>query len=435
MDSQPDKKKTAGMDRQIKKKKWPPKKIALVAGAVLFVAFAVYVLVFAFRTPTLNVKKDRLTISPVTKGPFQEFIPVMGAVLPKNSYVLTANEAGRVEEVYREAGTMVKKGDRLLKMTNPQTVQEVMWRESDFYNASNNLRQTRLNLEQYRMSLKRDLNDIEGQLQQQKRTYDRYEQMHKADLVSDHEYELAKDQYDFLVKKKEIMLEGQKSDLEFREAQLKALEEAVARLGDSLVLVKARLEDLYVKAPISGYLTALNPLIGEFRASGQPLGQIDVLDSNKVRAQVDESYLPRVREGLIGKFTIGMETDTTGKDTYGLIVRKVYPEVLNNRFEFDLDFSGKEPKGITRGQTLHIQLLLGGLSEAVLLPRGGFYESSGGNWVFVLDPSGRFALRRAIKLGRQNPQDYEVLEGLKPGEKVVTSSYENYGKIDRLILQ
>ncbi len=423
------------MDRQIKKRKWPPKKIALVAGVVAFAAFAVYVLLFAFRTPTLNVKKDRLTIAAVTKGPFQEFIPVMGTVMPKNSYILTANEAGRVEEVYREAGTMVKKGDRLLKMTNPQTVQEVMWRESDFYNASNNLRQTRLNLEQYKMSLRRDLNDVENQLQQQKRTFDRYEQMHKSELISDHDYELAKDQYNFLVKKKEITLEGQKSDLEFREAQLKALEDAVARLADSLSLVRERLENLYVKAPISGYLTALNPQIGEFRTAGQPLGQIDVLDSNKVRAQVDESYLPRVAEGLVGKFTLGLDSDRTGAESYNLVVRKVYPEVLNNRFEFDLEFQGREPRGITRGQTLHIQLLLGGLAEAILLPRGGFYESTGGNWVFVVDPSGKFALRRTIKLGRQNPQDYEVLEGLKPGEKAVTSSYENYGKIERLVLK
>jgi HlyD family secretion protein len=416
------------MDRQIKKKFWTLKRILIISASGLFLVFAVYVFLFKFRVPTLNVEKDRITISTVTRGPFQEFIPIMGNVLPKTTYYLTADEGGRVEAIFKEAGTMVRKGERLLKLNNPQLVLDIMWRESDFFQASNNLRQTRLSMEQYKMQLRQQLNEVENQVQQQKRVYERQTEMFKWDLVSKHDFELSKDQYEFLVRKKEITVETQANDLSFRDAQVKALEDTVKRLEESLALAKQREDNLYIKAPISGYLTALQAEIGESKQQGIRLGQIDVLESNRVRARIDEYHLPRTKEGLSGEFKLGA-------DTYKLLVRKVFPQVQDGAFEVDLDFVGAEPRDITRGQTLHIQLYLSGLAEAVLLDRGGFYETTGGNWVFVVDASGGFAVKRPVKIGRQNPEKYEILEGLQIGEKVVTSSYENYGKIERLVFK
>jgi len=417
-----------GMDRKIEKKFWTPKKIALIAGSILFVVFAVYVFVFKFRTSTLNIEGDRIQISTVTKGPFQEFIAIMGGVIPRNTYFLDALEGGAVEQIYVQAGTMIKAGDPILRLSNNNTLIDTMWKESEMFTASNNLRQTRLAMEQYKMQIRQNMNEIENQLQQEKRKYDRYSELVKTDLVSRHEYEIQKDQYEYLVRRREIMGETQKNDLAFRELQLEALEQSVGRLQENLNMVKKRLENLIVKAPVTGYLTSMTAQIGESKSPGTRLGQIDILEGYKVRAPIDENYLPRIEIGRTGSF------DLAGQK-YNLTVRTVFPEVRDNRFEVDLDFSGAEPKGITRGQTLHIDLNLSDQTEALLLAKGGFYSSTGGNWVYLVDPSGKFAVKRTIKLGRQNTQEYEVIEGLKPGEKVITSSYESFGDIDRLVIK
>ncbi len=417
-----------GMDKQIEKKKWTPKKIAIIAGSAIFVLFVIYIFLFKFRVSSLNVEKERITISEVAKGPFQEYIAIMGKVLPRNIWELSSDEGGTVEEIFVEAGTMVKKGDRLLRLNNSTLVTNVMWREADFFTATNNLRSTRLSMEQYKMNLRKDLNDIDNQLLQQKRIYDRYTEMNKSELISRHEYELAKDQYDYLVKQREITLESQKTDLEFRELQLKSLEESVLRLQESLAMLKRQMENLVVRAPISGYLTSLDAQIGASKRSGDKFGQIDVPGEYKARAEIDENYLPRVQADRTGEFEFADKT-------YKVVVRRVFPEVRDNRFEVDLDFVDKPPAGITRGQTYHIQLNLSDLTEAVLVAKGGFYQSTGGNWVFVVDKTGKYADKRMIKIGRQNVRDYEVLEGLKPGDRVVTSSYESFGNVDRLILK
>jgi HlyD family secretion protein len=417
-----------GMDKQIKKKKWPPRKIAALVCAVAFIAFAVYVFAFKFRTSSLNVETDRLTISTVTKGPFQEFTAVMGNVVPRYQYFLSALEGGSVEQLYIEAGTMVKKGDPILRLSNTNTNLDIMWREADFFQASNNLRSTRLAMEQYKMSLRKELNDVENLLQQEKRKFDRYAEMFKNDLLSQHEFEVEKDQYEYLVRKKDITIESQKKDLEFRETQLQALEGSVGRLQESLDTLKKKLENLVVRAPINGYLTALDAEIGQIKASGARLGQIDVLEDFKVRARIDEHYLPRIETGKKGNFELaGLKGS--------LVVSKVFPQVTEGQFEIDLDFEGTKPPGITRGQTFHINLNLSDITEAVLLSKGGFYPSTGGNWAYIVDKSGKYAFKRDIKLGRQNTQEYEVLEGLDPGERVITSSYESFGNIDRLVFK
>lgn len=417
-----------GMDRKIKKKKWPPKKIATFAAAGLFVIVVVYMLIFGVSKSTLNVKAERLTISTVRRGPFQEFIPVMGNVLPIYQFYLSAEEGGTVEEIYIEAGNVVEKGDKILKLANTDLLINSMWREAELFQQVNNLRNTRLDMERYRLQLSQELANIDNDLQQQKRTFERYEKLYADDLISEHEYELARDQYEYLKKRRELTVESQQKDLEFRRSQVEALEEQVNRMQGNLEIIQGRLDKLTIRAPVSGHLTSLNAEIGQSKSAGQNIGQIDVFEGFKVRAQIDEHYIARVEVGRSGEFEFAGEK-------YQLKVTKKYPEVTEGSFEVDMEFVDEEPEGITRGQTLHIRLELGDISEALLLPKGGFYQTTGGNWVYVVDKSEETALKRRIRLGRQNPEVYEVLEGLEPGEKVITSSYESFGDMDRLVLK
>ncbi|MFH1214432.1 MAG: efflux RND transporter periplasmic adaptor subunit [Candidatus Neomarinimicrobiota bacterium] len=417
-----------GMDRIIEKKKWTWKKISLIAVAVIFIASIVYLFLFQFKTSALNVERERLTIATISRGPFREFIPVVGNVLPINTFYLSAVEGGRVEEIYLEAGSMVKKGDKILKLGNTSLLLDIMWREAELFQQSNNLRNTQLSMEQQRLSLKSQVADIEFQLQQQKRIFDRSAELYKKEMLSRQEYEAAQDQYEYLKKRRELTAESQKNDMEFRKAQIESLRSSLKRMEDNLSIAKQKLDNLTVKAPISGHLTALDAEIGQTKSPGERLGQIDVLDGFKVRANIDEHYLPRVENGKTGEFDLSGET-------FQLIVKKVFPEVKDGRFEVDLEFTDRIPAGITRGQTLHIRLDLGGISEAILLPRGGFYQTTGGNWIYILSNDEKTAFKRTIKLGRQNPQFYEILEGLQPGERVITSAYDNYNNIDNLILK
>jgi len=410
-----------GMDRKIEKKKWPPRKIGLIIAAVIFIIVFIYLFLFRYKSSALNVEKEHLTIATVTRGPFREFIPIVGNVLPINTFYLSAMEGGRVEEIYREAGAVVNKGDKLLKLGNTSLLLDIMWREAELFQQSNNLRNTRLSMEQQRLALKTQLADIEYQLLQQKRIYARSKELYNKEMLSQQEYEATKDQYEYLQKRRDLTFESQKNDLEFRRAQIESLESSLKRMEDNLEIAKQKLDNLTIVAPISGHLTALNAEIGQTKSPGERLGQIDVLDGFKVRASVDEHYLPRIEIDKTGEFDLAGET-------YQLIVRKVFPEVKDGRFEIDLEFTDRVPTGITRGQSLHIRLDLGGISEAILLPRGGFYQVTGGNWVYILANDQKTAFKRPIKIGRQNPQYYEVLEGLEPGELVITSAYDNLNK-------
>ena len=417
-----------GMDRKIKKKKWPPKKIASLAAVLIFVFVIVYLFVFKLSKSTLNVRAERLTISTVTKGPFQEYIPIQGIVRPKYQYYLSAEEGGRVEKIFLEAGAMVQEGDKILELANTDLHLTIMWREAELFQQSNNLRNTRLSMEQYRLQLNQELTLIENLLLQQQRTYRRYKELHKDNLIAKHEYELARDQYEYLIKRKELTVESQRNELTFRQSQIDALEESLARMQNNLLVAKQKLDNLIIKAPVTGHLTALMAEVGESKAPGQRLGQIDVLEGFKVRAGIDEHYIARIELGRTGEF------DFAGRSGQ-LITTRIYPEVRDNRFEIDLEFVSEEPEGIRRGLTLHIRLELGDISEAILLAKGGFFQTTGGNWVYILDEAGKIATKRRIRSGRQNPQVFEILEGLEPGERVITSSYESFGKMERLVLK
>lgn len=416
------------MDRKIKKKKWPAKRIITYAAAGTFIILVLYMLIFKMSKSTLNVKAERLTISTVIRGPFQEYIPVQGNVLPILQHFLTADEGGRVEEIYVEAGTLVEKGDKILKLANTNLIINIMLREAEIFRASDNLRSTRLSMEQYRLRLSQDLADIESRLQQQKRVYERYSQLVKDDLISQHDYEIEKDRYDYLVKLKELTITSQKSDLKFRQAQVDALEDSLERMQSNLEILKSKQDNLTIKAPISGLLTALSAEIGETKGAGQQFGQIDVLEGFRVRADIDEHYIARIELNRTGQYEFAGQK---GK----VVVTRIYPEVRDNKFDVDMEFVDKEPVGIKRGLTLHIRLELGDIEEALLLARGGFSQTTGANWAYVLDETGGFAEKRRIKINRQNPDFFEVMEGLEPGDRVITSSYASFGNMERLVLK
>ncbi len=416
------------MDRIIEKKKWPPKKIAIFAGLALVFFMLVYTFLFGDNSSKLNVESERVTISTVSKGPFQEFIPVTGSVVPIKTVYLDAVEGGRVETRFIEEGSLVAKGDPILKLDNTNLQLDIMYREAELFQQINNLRNTRLEMERTRLDLQGQLLDLNYQIQKQNRLYKRSQELHQKNLISDEEFEQARDEYNYLVQHRALTLESHKQDSLFRQTQIKQLETSVNRMQANLEIVKQKLDNLVIKAPITGQLTSLTAEIGESKSPGERLGQIDVLDSFKVRVDVDEFYIARVEVGKKGAF------DFAGK-TYHLVIRKIYPEVSNGRFGVDMYFDGDVPQGIRRGQTLHIRLALGDLSEAVLLARGGFYQKTGGQWVYKVNKSGDYATKTAIKLGRQNPNYFEVLEGLTPGDKVITSSYDTFGDNDKLVLK
>jgi HlyD family secretion protein len=416
------------MDRPIKKKKWTIKKIVGLSLIISFIFLIIYTFIFGDRSSKLNVELDRITISTVSKGEFQEFIPIIGNVMPIVTVYLDAIEGGRIEQKFLEAGALVKVGDKILRFGNTDLLLTIMWREADFFEQSNNLRTTRLLMEQNRLNLLRQLNDLDYQIKKQKRLFERQKELVEKNLIARQEYEQVEDEYEYLLQQKELALETFRQDSLFRQIQIQQLESSLDRMQANLEVVKKKLESLTLKAPISGQLTSLNAEIGESKNPGERLGQIDVLDSFKVRAGIDEYYIARVEVGRTGSFDLSGES-------YNLVVKKIFPEVREGRFEVDLNFIDGIPPGIRRGQTLHIRLNLSDLKEAILLPKGGFYQQSGGQWVYVLDKSGDYAYQRKIKIGQQNTQVYEILEGLEPGEKVITSSYDNFGDKDKLILK
>ncbi len=417
-----------GMDRKIEKKKWPPKKIFTLASIVAFVGLVGYLLIFKVSKSTLNVNAERLTIATVTKGPFQEFIAVRGNAEPEDIHFLTASDGGRVEEIFVEAGTMIQEGEKILRLANTNLLLDIMRREAELFQQSNNLRNTRLSMDQYRLELVQELANIDYQLQAQRRLFDRYRELAKDDLIAKHEFEIAEDLYRYLQKRKELTLESQKNDLEFRQGQVDALEASLQRMQDNLKVVQEKQDNLTVRAPVSGHLTSLQAEIGEQINPGNPFGQIDVLRGFKVVLGVDEHYLPRLELNREGTFVLADQT-------YELVVDKIYPEVMDGRFEVDMAFAGEGLPNITRGMTFQIRLELGDISEAILLPKGGFFSTTGGNWIYILDESGSTATKTRIRVGRQNIEVYEVLEGLIPGDRVIISGYENFGDMEHLVLK
>ncbi|SDA42925.1 HlyD family secretion protein [Algoriphagus alkaliphilus] len=416
------------MDRKIEKKTWTLKRIAAVIGGAVLVGGIIYQIGYADHRSTMNVDKDRLSIAAVSKGEFTDYILVSGQIEPARTVFLDAIEGGMVNQVIRESGALLKKGDTILVLNNSNLQLDVMQRETMLYEQINNLRQTRLLLDQNDLNQQGQLAEIDYQISLLKPQYERFKQLHEKKLVSDREFEEVKEQYEYNVKRKKLTYTSYRNDSIARSFQLSQLRQSEGRMNASLNGVGNILNNLVITAPIAGQLATPQQLeIGQAINPGQRYGQIDILDEFKVRVPIDELYLPRIGQGLRGKFTL------SGQD-YELEITKIYPTITNGRFEVDMAFTGENPAGIRRGQSVRIRLELGQSEQSMLLPTGGFFKDTGGNWVFVLNAAGN-AERRNIRLGRKNPEFYEVLEGLVEGEKVIVSGYENFGNNEVLELR
>jgi HlyD family secretion protein len=415
------------MDRIIEKSKWPIRRIMWISVAVVVPVAISLNLLFGDRSSKLNINSERLRISEIREGPFQEFIPVNGSVIPIQTIYLDAVEGGRVEKRFLEAGTMVEQGDELIQLSNTSLLLDIMYREAELFQQSNNLRNTQLAMDQRKLELQAQLIDLDYQITRSRRVRDRNVALLSKSLISQREFDEVNDEFEYLTKRRSITLETHHQDSIFRANQIIQLQASLDRMTRNLDLVKENLENLTVRAPVTGHLTSLNAEIGESKVRGERLGQIDVLDGFKVRAPIDEHFITRVQVEQNGQFTLR-------NNSYELIVDKIFPEVLNGQFEVELRFQDDEPEDIRRGQTVRIRLELGEPITALILGRGAFFQDTGGQWVYVLDPSGAFATKREVRLGRQNQNEYEILEGLAPGEQVIISAYDNFGDADKLIL-
>lgn len=415
-----------GMDKKIKKSRKPLIiKSSLLASAGLLLSLLGYQALNDAAIATYRVDRERITISPVTSGAFEDFIPVRGSVTPLRSVFLDAIEGGRVEQVFVEAGSLVEEGQPILELSNTTLQLDVISREAQVSEQLNNLRNTRLEMERTRLSLKSQLVDLDYQILRLERLAERGRELVGRDLMSEAEYIDTLDELQYNRNRREVTIESQEQDELMRQAQIASLEDSVAQLELNLEIARRNLDNLVVKAPISGQLTSLDAEIGQSKARGETLGQIDNLDQYKISVFIDEFYVTRTRVGQYGEFTLLSQP-------YELRVSKVYPEIINGQFEVDMEFVGIPPTAIRRGQTVQIRVQLGDANKALLLPRGGFFQDTGGNWVFVLNEAGDAAIRRDIRLGRRNPEYFEVLEGLEEGDRVITSTYTAYEEIERI---
>ena len=409
------------MDRALPKRFWTQQRLILSAGGVFIVGLIAYVSFFADKRSKLNVEREKITVSPVKIGPFEEFIVVTGVVQPLKTIRLDAIEGGYVTQKLVDGGVQVAQGQVLLKLENQSLKLNFLQSETEANRLVNDLQNTRQRLRVERFALRKTLADLDAQIDQAKDTYDRQVKLFGDKVVSEEEYLRAKRSYERLAKQREIEAESQKYQEENSKLQIQQLEGTLARTQRNVALWQETLSNLVVKAPVSGQLSSIDVEVGSNINRGQNIGQIDDLNGFKMRVGVDEHYISRVFPGLSGSFEFNGQA-------YSLGISRVFPEVRNGRFEVDMTFPKGAPAGIKRGQSSPIRLELGKAAKATLLPVGGFFSDTGGNWVYVLDNSGKRATKRNITLGRKNPEFYEVIEGLQPGEQVITSSYENFGE-------
>jgi HlyD family secretion protein len=409
------------MDKKLEKKFWSLKRIGMIAGSALLLGFITYQFVFADKRTKLNVDKEKITVSNVTQGVFDEFIAVSGVVQPIKTYRIDAIEGGYVKEKILEGGSTVKEGDIILRLENNRLQMEFVQQETEINRLINELQNTRLRLKQDKFGLKRTLNDVDYQLAQAKDYYERNEKLFRDKVISEQEFLKVKRDYEKLRNQQGIEISSQTYQEQNAGLQIKQLEGTLQNSQRNLQLMRQNLSNLVVRAPVSGLLSSIETEVGSSITSGQNIGQIDDLNGFKMRAGVDEHYISRIFVGLKG-------TMEFNNQNYEMVISKVYPEVKSGRFEVDMTFAIKTPEGIKRGQSASIRMELGKSSQATLIPVGGFFSETGGNWIYVVDATGKKAVKRNITLGRRNPDFFEVMEGLKPGEKVITSSYENFGK-------
>ncbi|HEX2936312.1 MAG TPA: HlyD family efflux transporter periplasmic adaptor subunit [Bacteroidales bacterium] len=418
----------SGMDRQIERKHPFTKKV--ITYSVIGIVVVSVILVFAFsdKSLKLNVSSDKIEIDTVKNGLFLDYISVIGAVEPIRTIYIDATEGGQVNSILLDEGTMVKKGDLIMKLTNTNLLLDILNREANLAEQENLLRTNRLQMEQNKLSIKSQIIEVKYQLKKYERNFHSNELLFKDQHISREEFEVSKENYEFTRDRFELLLKTQQQDSLFRSLAINQLESSVGRMQDNIKLIRQKLNSLDVCAPYDGQLALIMPEIGESMSVGQRLAQINILDAYKMRVEVDEHYITRVTKGLKGEFEFADKV-------YALKLTKLFPEVKDGRFIVEMEFEKEVPPQIKIGQTARIRLELGESKQAVLIPRGAFYQNTGGQWIFVLDKNHNIAYRKNIKIGRQNPMFYEVLDGLEPGEMVIVSGYDTYGDAAKLILK
>ena len=417
------------MDRIIEKKTgwrvaFTKKALPFWLGALLL-AFIVY-LIARPNNKTLRVDKDTLTISSAVMGEFNDYIRISGRVQPMTTIQLSPQEGGMVQAILIEEGSLVKKGDPILVLSNDNLDLQILNSEAELAEKENILRNTQIQMEQQKLDVRQNELEYGTQVDRLKRAYEQQKALFEDKLIAREDYLKAEEDYRLAQQKYELIRERSKQDSLYRGTQIDRMEESLDNMLLNMQMIRKRKSNLIVKAPIDGELGLLDVVLGQTVASGAKIGQINSVGVYKVEAQIDEHYIDRVVAGLEAAF------ERQG-ETYSTVIRKVYPEVREGKFKADFKFDGEQPDNIRAGQTYYLNLQLGQPEEAVIIPRGTFYQKTGGKWIYVVNKDGNKAVKREIRIGRQNPQYYEVLEGLEPGEKVITSGYDNYGDSDVLV--
>lgn len=397
------------------------------AVAAIFMILVV-ALLLRDNSSTLRVDANILTISPVEQTEFNDYVRLSGTVKPITTVQISPMESGLVERIVAEEGTMVRKGDVIVELSNNSLSMQILNSEADLAEKQNILRNTLISMEQNRLNLRQEQMQLDMEVERKRRAFTNNDVLYKKELLARETWLQSKEDYEYSVKRRSLIMERQKQDSLYRTNQVKQMESDLQSMARNMQLIRQRVDNLLVKAPIDGEVGALDVVLGRNVGSGSSIGQINDMSAFKVATLIDEHYIDRIVVGLPA-------TIERQERKYDMVIRKVYPEVSGGQFRADFTFAGDIPENIRIGQTYHINLQLGEASEAVIIPRGAFYQTTGGSWIYVVDPSGEKAYRRDIRIGRQNPQHYEVLEGLEPGEKVITSAYENFGSHDVLILK
>ena len=417
------------MDRVLEKKKG----IALVFSKKalpywfggLMVIFIMW-LIFRDDASTLRVNGDTLTVSEVRAGEFNDYIRISGQVVPMTTIQLSPRESGIVEEIVMEEGSQVKAGDVIVRLSNDNLDLEILNSEANLAEKENNLRNTLIEMEQQKMEVSLQILQLETNVKRKGRELESQKRLFDDGLIGKEEYLRSEEDYTLNLKQLEVTIARAHNDSIFREVQVKQMEESLDNMRQNMQRIRRRKENLNVKAPMDGELGLLEVALGQSIGSGSKIGQINAKESYKIEAQIDEHYIDRVNAGLSATFE-------RQNETYDAVIRKVYPEVRSGKFQADFRFSEEQPANIRTGQPYYLNLQLGQPENAILIPRGTFYQKTGGKWIYVVSPEGGKAVKREIRIGRQNPQFYEVLEGLEPGEKVITSGYDNFGDNEVLV--
>jgi HlyD family secretion protein len=415
------------VDRKIEKSTWNSKRIMTIAGITAIVALVAGSIYFTSGKSKYNAPIDRITISEIKKGPFQEFIPVNGTVMPLITEYIDAIQGGQVQEKYVEDGAKLKKGDPILRLSNTDVELNLANSENTVYGQQTQMQINQNNAAQNTVNKLQTMADVESLYKDAERVYNLDKTLYAQKAIGLQEFQIAENNYNYQLRKRNLARKILQQDTILTNEQAAQAKEQIRQMNSSLQLMRKEVSDLTIKAPIDGQLTSLDAEIGQNKNKGDHLAQIDGFTGLKVRALVDDHYINRVVTGLTAYYP-------TDDKTYKLIVKKVFTQVTNGQFQVDMQFVGEVPSGLRKGQTLQIRLAFSDVVPALLLPKGGFYQQTGGNWIFKVSDDGKTAYKVDIQLNRQSPDYYEVIRGLKPGDKVITSSYENYGDIQELVL-